>query len=233
MDYESRDSEPAQPQPPSALALWRWPLVALIFFVGVLFVANRFVGNVSKSLAPTYNTSTVIQTSVTRLRQEAKLVVLSADVTVDVQRTNSKIVFDLFDLGDTVVTVRAKGNRAQYFLPLDEIKESDFKLSNDNHSLTVTLPPPRVDESIVEVQSDPDQIEVKTDIGWGRMDKRSGELARAEAKRSLREAVVREAKTPVFVELARKNAREKVSALLTPLVTQLQVTNLAIEFRNR
>ena len=215
----------------SVWIMWRWPLVLLIIFAGALYTANRFFTRATKSLMPSYNTTTVIQTSVSRLRQEAKFVVLSADVTVEVTRTSSKILFDRVDFGDTVTTVRTKGNRAQYFVDLNGIKESDFRLTNEGRNLVVTVPEPRVDETIVEVQSDPNQIEVQTKVGWLRTDKRSGELTRAEARKALRDAVVAEAKSQIFVDLARKNAQDKVAALLNPLVKQKGVTNLTVEFR--
>jgi hypothetical protein len=215
----------------SVWIMWRWPLVLLIIFAGVLYTVNRSVNRVTKSLMPTYTTTTVIQTSVQKLRQEAKLVVLSADVTVEVTRTSSKILFDRLDFGDTVTTVRTKGNRAQYFVDLHGIKESDFRLSNGDKNLVVTVPEPRVDESIVEVQSDPNQIEVQTKVGWLRTDKKSGELTRAEARKALRDAVVSEAKSQIFVDLARKNAQDKVADLINPLVKQMGVTNLTVQFR--
>lgn len=213
----------------STWVMWRWPIVALIIFAGILLTANRFLNRATKTFAPVYKTSTIIQTSVTRLRQEAKLVVLSADVTVEVTRTSSKILWERLDLGDTVATVRTRGNRAQYFVPLEKIEDRDFQINGGN--VVVTVPEPRVDETIVEVQSDPEEIEIRTEIGWGRLDRRSGELARAEARRGMREAVISEAKSPVYVELARKNAKEKVSALLTPLLRQMGVTNLTVQFR--
>jgi hypothetical protein len=210
---------------------WRWPLVFLIIFAGAIYTANRFLNRATQSLLPSYSTTTVINTSMNRLRHEAKLVVLSADVTVEVTRTSSKILFERVDFGDTVATVRSRGNRAQYFVSLENIKQSDFRVTNGGRDLVVTVPEPRVDESIVEVQSDPAQIEVETKVGWLRTDKRSGEFARAEAKRAMRDAVVSEAKSPIYVEMARKNAREKVAALLNPLVKQMGVTNLTVEFR--
>jgi hypothetical protein len=213
------------------LVTWRWPMVVVFLFLALMFLVDRVVEKTTKSLAPSYSNTTIIQTSATRLRQEAKLVVLSADITVEVTRTSSKIVWDLLDFGDTVARVRSRGNRAQYFVALEKITESDFHLSNNSQSLRVTVPEPRVDETIVEVQTDPDQMEIKTDVGWGRLDKRSGELARTEAKKSMRQAIISEAKSPRYAEEARDSARKKVAALLTPLVTQMGVTNLTVEFR--
>jgi hypothetical protein len=215
----------------SVWVLWRWPLVILIVFTATLYTATRVFNRATKSLMPSYSTTTLIQTSVSRLRQEAKFVVLSADVTVEVTRTSSKILFERLDFGDTVTTVRTKGNRAQYSVDLNGIKKRDFRFSPDGKSLVVTVPEPRVDESIVEVQSDPNQIEVQTKVGWLRTDKRSGELTRAEAKKALRDAVVAEAKSQIYIDLARKNAREKISDLINPLVKQMGVTNLTVEFR--
>jgi len=211
------------------LVNWRWPLVVVVIFLGLVIMVNRFIDKTTQSLAPSYSNTTIIQTSATRLRQEAKLVVLSADITVEVTRTSSKIVWDLLDFGDTVATVRTRGNRAQYFVDLEKITEKDFDVRGG--SLHVTVPEPRVDESIVEVQTDPSQIEVKTQVGWGRLDKRSGELARAEARKSLRQAIISEAKSPRYAEEARDSARKKITGLLNPLVSQMGVTNLTVEFR--
>lgn len=226
-----RPRETAPAPRDSVWMMWRWPLVLLIVFTATLISVNRFVNRATRSLAPSYSSTTVIQTSMQKLRQEAKLVVLSADVTVEVTRTSSKILFDRLDFGDTIATVRTRGNRAQYFVDLNGIKEKDFKINNGGQNLIVTVPEPRVDESIVEVQSDPSHIEVQTKVGWLRTDKRSGELARAEAKKALRDAVVAEAKSQIYLDLARKNAQEKVAALLNPLVTQMGVTNLTVQFR--
>jgi hypothetical protein len=229
MDQKPRDVESRSRD--SVWVMWRWPLVLLIIFTATLITVNRFLNRATKSLMPSYSTTTVIQTSMQKLRQEAKLVVLSADVTVEVTRTSSKILFDRLDFGDTVTTVRTKGNRAQYSIDLNNIKESDFRLKNDGKTLIVTVPEPRVDESIVEVQSDPNQIEVQTKVGWLRTDKRSGEITRAEARKALRDAVISEAKSQMYVDLARKNAQDKVAGLLNPLVKQMGVTNLTVEFR--
>src|SRR5262245_27072576 len=118
----------------SVWQMWRWPLVLLIIFAGILYTFNRVFNRATKALLPSYSNTTVVNTSVQKLRQEAKLVVLSADVTVEVTRTSSKILFDRVDFGDTVTTVRTKGNRAQYSIDLNGIKESDFYIRGDGKS---------------------------------------------------------------------------------------------------
>lgn len=214
-----------------SLSAWRWPIVFLALFAGVLYTINRWMDHAVRAFTPSYSSAAIVQTSVTRLHEQSKLVVLSADITVEVTRTSSKILWDVLDFGDTVATIRTRNNKAQYFVPLNKITAQDFHFSANNRSLTLTVPEPRVDEEIVEVQSDPNQIEVQSKVGWGRLNKRSGELARVEAKRGLREAVVAEAKSQTYIDLARKNAKEKIGAFMLPSITPLGVTNLTVEFR--
>jgi hypothetical protein len=47
----------------------------------------------------------------------------------------------------------------------------------------------------------------------------------------LRDAVVSEAKSRVWVDLARKNAEEKIVGFLHPMVKPMGVTNITVQFR--
>lgn len=224
---------PPQINPPRT-GQWRWPVVVIVLFLATLFVANRFITKTTKSLAPTITNTTIIQSSVTRLQQEAKFVVMTAQINVEVQRTSEKRAFyDLVDFGDTVATVRTRGNKAQYYIDLSQVAESDFKLEANNKRLVVTVPDPRVDEQIVEVQSDPSQIEIQSEVGWGRLSARSGERVKNEALQALRDAVLSEARSAVYIKLARQNAEEKVAAVLSPLASKLGVTNIVVDFSNK
>jgi hypothetical protein len=219
---------------PSGSSGWRWPLVLLLIVVAGFLIASRTITQTSKSFAPTINNTTIINTSVTRLQQEAKFVVMTANIDVEVRRTSEKRAFyDLVDFGDTVATVRTRGNRAQYVVDLSHITDKNFKLEGENKRLVVSVPDPRVDDKIVEVQSDPSEIEIETEIGWGRLSARSGQKVRDEAVRALRQAVVDEARSAIYIKLAREHAEEKITDMLAPLTKQLGVTNVVIEFKFR
>lgn len=226
-------SVPPQINPPRQ-SLWVWPLIIIAIVSITAVLALRVLNRTTKNLAPTITNTTIIQSSVTRLQQEAKFVVMTANINVEVQRTSEKRAFyDLVDFGDTVATVRTRGNKAQYYVDLSNIQENDFKLEGNNKRLVVTVPDPRVDDQIVEVQSDPSQIEIQTEVGWGRLSARSGQRVKDEALRALRDAVLSEARSAMYIKLARQNAEEKVAALIDPLAKQLGVTNVLIEFTAR
>lgn len=217
---------------PPASSLWRWPIVIVILTLAALLIGSRLINKTAQSFAPTITNTTLIQSSVTRLQQEAKFVVMTAQINVEVQRTSEKVAFyNMIDFGDTVATVRTRNNKAQYFIDLSQISEKDFQLKGKN--LVVLVNDPRVDEQIVEVQTDPSQIEIQTEVGWARLSARSGQRVKDEAVAALRQAVIDEARAAMYVKLARESAKEKVAALLSPLVTQLGVTNVTIDFKNK
>ena len=67
----------------------------------------------------------------------------------------------------------------------------------------------------------------------GRLSARSGERVKNEALQALRDAVLSEARSAVYIKLARQNAVEKVAAVLSPLASQLGVTNIVVDFSNK
>jgi hypothetical protein len=219
---------------PSAKSLWRWPLVIIVLLIAVLWIGSRMFVKATKSFAPTITNTTLIHSSVTRLQQEAKFVVMTAQINVEVRRSSEKVAFyNLLDFGDTVATVRTRNNKAQYYVDLSHMADSDFQLNANAKSLVVMIPDPRVDEEIVEVQTDPSQIEIETEVGWGRLSARSGQRVKDEAVAALRQAVIDEARAAIYVKLARDNAKEKIAGLLSPLVSQMGVTNVVIDFKNK
>ena len=217
-----------------------WPIaiaviaVALIVLVAFVFKTcagktNDIAKTVEDALQPKYNISTVIQTSLERLRDESKLVVYTADVAVMVTKfSEKKVLYGKLDLGTTTVRVRAAGNKAQIIVPLDELSDSDFQYSQALHRLKLTLPAPRVDEALVEVQTDPTYYEIQTEPGWARLDTFSGDFLRDQARRDLRPAVIAEASHPRIIKMAEESGREKLRGLLEAVVKPLD-PNLQVE----
>ncbi|MGZ8899334.1 MAG: DUF4230 domain-containing protein, partial [Limisphaerales bacterium] len=202
-------SDEAPPRGSSA-----WPLafaviaIALIALAGFIFKSCvdqpvRVAESIARATQPQVTVNTIIQTSLERLRKESKLVVYTADVAVMITKvSDKKVLYGKLDLGTTVVRVRAAGNKAQIIIPLSDVAESDIRFIESENKFIVTLPPPRVDESLVEVQTDPTFYEVQTDLGWARLDKFSGEFLREEAKRELRGSVIAEASHPRIIDAA-------------------------------
>jgi hypothetical protein len=234
-------NEPSEPpeataQQPAATkgSIIGWPAAICIIVLAFLGLAGfvfkscqnqpaQVVETVAKALQPQINVNTIIQTSLDRLRDESKLVVYTADIAVMVTKySEKKIAYGKVDLGTTTVRVRAAGNKAQIIVPLKALAASDFRYNETDRHLTVTVPAPRVDEELVEVQTDPDYYEVQTEVGWARLNKFSGEFLREQARRDLRPAVILEASQPRIINLARKSAEEKIAALLEPSLKSLE-----------
>jgi hypothetical protein len=221
-----------------------WPIaiaiiaIALIALAGFIFKRcadqpNRLAESIARATQPQMTINTIIQTSLQRLRDESKLVVYTADVSVMVTKfSDKKVLYGKLDLGTTTVRVRASGNKAQIIIPLKDIGEGDIQYDESVQKFTVTLPSPRVDETLVEVQTDPAYFEIETDLGWARLDKFSGEFLREQARRDLRPAVILEASQPRILKNAEQSGREQVAALLESVIKPLKPNaTLEIHFK--
>ena len=119
-------------------------------------------------------------------------------------------------IGQTTATVTAPSNTVQYIVP---IQRSNWRLQVDDGAATVTLPPPVVDESVVEVQSDPAKLEITIDRDWA--DHIIGDdAARNAALAAVRKAVVEQASSPVAMFEVREKARKTVAEMLRALVDE-------------
>lgn len=221
-----------------------WPIAIAVIAVGLIALAgfifkscvdqpNRLAENLAKAAQPQVNINTIIQTSLQRLRDEAKLVVYTADVSVMITKfSEKKVLYGKLDLGTTTVRLRASGNKAQIVIPLSDVAQGDFEYDETTQTLVVTLPPPKVDETLVEVQTDPAFYEIQTDVGWARLDTLSGDFLREQARRDLRPAVILEASQARILKQAEESGREKVASLLEAVVNPIQPgTRIAIEFK--
>jgi hypothetical protein len=232
-------SDEAPPKAGSA-----WPIAFAVIGIGLIALAGfifkscvdqpaRMAETITRASQPQITVNTVIQTSLERLREESKLVVYTADVAVMITKvSDKKVLYGKLDLGTTVVRVRAAGNKAQLIIPLNELSDSDIRFNEKENKFVITLPPPRVDETLVEVQTDPQFYEVQTDLGWARLDRFSGEFLRDEAKRELRGSVIAEASNPRIIEAARQSGREQIAGLLEAIVKPMRPeASVAVEFK--
>lgn len=182
---------------------------------------ERLLSGLAAAFRPEVNSTTVIRTAIGKISHTPKLVVLTATIDAEVEKssaTNWGYVY----WGMTQVRLRAHGNRVQYYIPVEGIKETDFTYDASSRTLSLMLPPPRLDEEMVDVQSDPRQIEVETGNGWAKFDRWSGEPLRAEARQDLRKAVLSVGNHELLQAKAQANAQAEMRKLLSPLAEQLQ-----------
>jgi hypothetical protein len=126
------------------------------------------------------------------------------------------------------------GNKVQYIVPLDAFKpgeEPDVRELErpDGRLFVVVLPPPRVDESLVEVQSDPTKLSEAVDRDWIDHILRDDE-ARNAALASIRAAVIDAARAETAMFEVREKARGTVAEMIRALLPP-EYKDCAIEIR--
>ena len=220
---------------PIAFALVAITAIAAITFIvrecSPAHVAKNVTAGIAQAFQPKVNSTTIINTTLSRMANQSKLVVLSTSVNVEITKSNEKEIWG-FSRGTTTVWVRALDNRVQYYVPLTNITKSDFKYDNIHKRLILRVPSPVLDEDLVEVQSDPSKIEVRDEIGWARLSSRSGKFLREQAQKELRPSIVREGNNSLYIDKAKVNARENLKKLLEPLASQLKAdVELEVQFK--
>jgi hypothetical protein len=235
------ESKPLTPSADKPRSLWpmAFAIVGLAIIIAGTVIVMKIIrvgekvgegaidapSRIAASLADAFKTkvthTTVINSTLQSLKHDPKLVVLTATVNVEITKENEKALWGMVYMGKSKARIKAYGNKVQYVVPMDSITETNFFYDDIHKRIVVTIPPPRFDEEIVEVQSNPSMMEVETEVGWGRLDKFSGEILRDTARRDLRPAVVREGKSELLMERARTNARKTVQKMLQPMAESL------------
>ena len=203
---------------------YRLPHEAATVAVETIGTTVDRISDVPKGIAaafrPNVNVNTTIRRAIDTLQTEAKLVVLTASVDVEVAKTSQKrVLWDLLQLGDTTVRLRVHENKVQYYIPVVELSSDNFQYDPERGVVCLQLPEPVLDRVLVDVQSDPGRVEVESEVGWGRLQYFSGNYLEDEARRQLRDAVLQEGASEVVAERARREGEKVVTALLSNLVS--------------
>lgn len=197
--------------------------------------AMNQAGKVGDFLRPkiSINEQTLVTTALGELKKEAKLVVLTTHVSAEVE-TENEVEFNVgpftIPRGKTRVQLRSKDNKVQFMIPLEKLTDSSFSFDQGKNELIVRLPQPVADPEMVVIDPNP---EIKTEVGYFRMDSRSGEHLRKKAKGMVHEFVLREAAKPVHCGAAREAGQIAVKAMLARAIAKVPGNvHLTIEFEN-
>jgi hypothetical protein len=198
--------------------VWALTLFGIVFILSGSFIAYKLLSIpeetskvLSNILKPNIKYETIVLSTIGEIKKESKFVVQSTEINLTIEKSTTKtILWDKLNLGTTVVEMQISGNKVQYILPLDLIAASIFKWDEKTGEVVVSVPMPILDEDIVEVQSNPDKIKIKKDIGWARLDKNSGKYLEDEIRKSLRNKVIEEGKKKILLEEAHRNAEKAI-----------------------
>jgi hypothetical protein len=158
-----------------------------------------------------------------RVSSSPQLVVMKDAVDVDITRSNERLIlWGRLNLGKTEVELKARGNKVQFYVPMSQLKADDFSYDPDARRVVVRVPEPVLDRELVEVQSNPADIEVRRDAGWARLSALSGKALEREAREALRDEVLTAADTPERRAAARTEAAKALRPFFSDLANSLQ-----------
>ena len=240
---DTSKAETSVARPASHGRAWAVATVLVVFIlVGgyLIYHAMHAPGDALVGMAAAFRPHTEYQTQISgaikELKSNPKLVVLTATIDAEVKKSSTTSALWIY-WGTTTVNLRARENKVQFYVPLEDVGTASFEYDEVHKTMTVWVRPPALDEDFVDVQTDPSKIEEWTENGWAKMDHWSGGPMREDARKELRNSVMQAAKQPAQRELlqlkAEKEAKETVKKLLSPLAETLQKdVKLDVQFKH-
>ncbi len=224
---------PTTPRLRSAAPSSAWPLAAvlvtLILVLGIPFAymlirgisaPGRMLSSFSQAAAdavrPRLTINDIVLNSIADLHKENKLVVFETVINTDVTREEGESSWGVY-WGANTARVAVRDARVQFTIDLSRLGTSDFQYNATAKTLTVFLPRPRIDTSMVAI--DPAKIET-LDLrgGWARFDK---DETRDHAIAELRPKIINQAQAPFVQQLAAEAGLTTTTQFLQPLADTL------------
>ena len=209
-------------------ALWAITLVIILLILTLGYFGISALETAESIIRPERKVTidSIISSTIGEMKKESKIVVMTGEVNLSVKRSHTKF-FSRLNLGTTAVEVLVPKNKIQYIIPTNAISEESFRWNDETGEVSIEIPTPVIDEEIVEIQSDPSLIKVRKEIGWGRLESRSGEFLERQIRQDLRSLVIEEGKgNKLMLEEAKKNAQEVIGELFE---TFMRKENLEVQ----
>ncbi len=211
-------------------------LLALKVLSGAARVADvptQIANSLASAFRPTVTVNTLFTSTIGEMHSHPKLVVLTTLITAEVEKS-SNTTWAGINFGTTSVRIRARENKVQYYIPLDGLQTSNFVYDDQHKKLIVRVPAPRLDDELVDVQSNPNKIDVETSNGWAKLDSFSGAPLRDEARQELRSAVLSAGRHIIMQHEAERRGQEVLKNALRPITDALKPdVDLDIQFLPR
>jgi hypothetical protein len=196
----------------------------------VLEPASQALARIAGAFKPEVQFNTTITSAIGKLSDQGKLVVLTAEVNVEVKKKiTTATLWGYVYLGTTSAELKAEGNQVQYYIPLDKLSLQHLSYDPHIQCLIVQLPAPKLDERMVSVQSDPSRVFYLESTGWSQIDRLRGSYLHDEAQRDLLPSVLKEGQHPLLLERAKRNAHDLVSARFQELLSAVLRPGVTVE----
>ena len=146
----------------------------------------------------------------------SKFVVLTQSVDVELSRNEVSTICGI-NVGEGDLIVTYKDNKVQYYVDLERLSDQDIQFDMDSKTVNIYIASPKLDEDMVEVQSNPENIIKKDNSSWLKIgidiDKMKDDI-QAKVRREVLEAGSHD----MYKASARRNAKEKLKELFNKIL---------------
>ncbi len=158
----------------------------------------------------------------------SKYVVLTQSVDVELGRNEVSTIFGIYNR-EADLRVTYKDNKIQYYVDLERLSDQDVQYDMDSKTVYIYIASPKLDEDVVEVQSNPENIIKKEKTSWITygidMEKMKDDI---QAK--VRKEVLETGSHDRYKILAIENAQKKLAELFNKILGKfLKEKNLGLE----
>lgn len=178
---------------------------------------NEAAEVVKAAVSPQVVRREVMRVILERPDRTPKLVVMTEPVRVIVERTDELKWLYVY-WGTSSARLELAGNRVQWVVDLAALGDDSVTVDPDAKTVTVRVPPPRLDRDMVVVQTNPLYVREETERGWARLPASAQTLA-DDAKAQIVPAILAAADNADSHREARSAAADAVRALLEPLLS--------------
>ncbi len=142
---------------------------------------------------------------------KSKFVVLTQYITVELSQNEVATLCGI-TTGNADLRVLYNDNKVQYYVDLESLSDQDVQYDMDSRSINIYIASPKLDEDMVEVQSDPDKINIKDKTSWITYGI-DLEKMKVDIQKRVRKEVLEAGSQDRYKASARMNAKDKLYEL--------------------
>ena len=163
-------------------------------------------------------------------KNEQKLVVYSQPIDVEIDKDeDNRILWDWISVGSARLKVKFLGNKVQYFVPLNELKENHIMYDPERKTIKIICPPVFIDKEMVFIQPNPDKIIKEENGTWSPFGPRMKDLNDS-VKKSIVEKTLRLGYKKEIRQKAQAAAKEALEQFFYKILGEfLKKENLNLE----
>lgn len=222
----------------------KFPLKKVLLYILILLLVITAASLITWNFAIKYTLSTIQKVLLTthqnvkeyvfsefgKTNFDKKLVVLTQDVNVEVYKDkDNRVLYDWLSVGSANMKIKFIDNKVQYYVPLDELKESDIIFEVETRTVKIVPPSVKIDKEVVVVQSDPDKIIKEENGSWSPFGPKIKDLNKDIMKEIKQQTLIAGYK-PWIREKAQAEAQKALEALFHKILDEfLRQENLKLE----